>query len=66
MVGQARISASYAALRTRMSGLLAMPRTAAIGNSFAPSGNSTRVLSCDVTSPCSRPHADEPVVESSA
>ncbi|CAB4821737.1 unannotated protein [freshwater metagenome] len=65
-VGQATISASYAALRTATSASVASPRTAGIGMRFVPDGKYTSAVSCDVMSPCKRPHADEPVVESSA
>src|SRR4029079_5285838 len=63
--GHARISASYAALRTAGSALVASPRTAAIGIVCSPSGNCTSALSCDVTSECSRSHALDPLVLSS-
>ena len=65
IVGQARISASYAALRTFKSESVERPRTAAIGIVFVPVGRCTSVLSWDVRSPCRRPHAEEPVVPSS-
>ena len=65
-VGHARISASYAALRTARSLSVASPRTAAMGIDFVPVGRFTSIESCDVRSLCKRPHADEPVVPSSA
>ncbi len=65
IVGHACISASYAALRVAKSLSVASPRTAAIGMFVVPSGSCTSTVSCEVRSPCKRPHAEEPVVPSS-
>ena len=65
-VGQALISAAYAASRTAGSACVPNPRIAAIGIVSAPSASSTIAVSCDVTSACIRSHAAEPVMLSSA
>ena len=57
-------SRERATLRTRIGLML---QEGGIDNrSTPPSGKVTSVVSCEVTSPCSRDHADEPVVASSA
>ena len=63
--GHASRSAAYAARRTNGSPWVASPRTAGIGRrSVVPSGNDTSAVSCDVTSDCRRPQADEATVPS--
>ncbi len=63
--GHASRSAAYATRRTNGSPWVASPRTAGIGRrSVVPSGNDTSAVSCDVTSDCRRPQADEATVPS--